>query len=58
MGQAGLREQVIEGLIENFQRVAARGGTRPTGVVEDVPGRLARDFADYAVEAAARGVWR
>jgi uncharacterized protein YbjT (DUF2867 family) len=58
MGQAGLPEQVIEGLIENFQRLAARGDTRPTGVVEDFVGRPARDFADYVAEAAARGAWR
>jgi uncharacterized protein YbjT (DUF2867 family) len=58
MGQAGLPEQVIQGLIENFQRLAARGDTRPTGVVEDVLGRQARDFADYVAEAAARGAWR
>jgi uncharacterized protein YbjT (DUF2867 family) len=58
MGEAGLSEQVIEGLIENFERLAARGDTRPTGVVEEVLGRPARDFADYAAEAAARGIWR
>jgi uncharacterized protein YbjT (DUF2867 family) len=58
MGQAGLPEQAMEGLIENFQRLAARGDTRPTGVVGDVLGRPARDFADYVAEAAARGVWR
>jgi uncharacterized protein YbjT (DUF2867 family) len=58
MRGAGLPEQVIEGLIENFQRLAARGDARPTGVVEEVLGRPARDFADYAAEAAARGIWR
>jgi uncharacterized protein YbjT (DUF2867 family) len=58
MRGAGLPEQVIEGLIENFQRLAARGDTRPSGVVEGVLGRPARDFADYAAEAAARGIWR
>jgi hypothetical protein len=58
MGRAGLPEEVIEGLIENFQRLAARGDTRPTGVVEAVLGRPARDFADYVAEAATRGVWR
>jgi len=58
MGQAGLPEQVIEGLIENFQRLAARGDTRPTGVVEEVLGRPARGYADYVAEAAARRAWR
>jgi uncharacterized protein YbjT (DUF2867 family) len=57
MREAGLPEDMTRGLIENFQRAAAQGDTRPTGVVEEVLGRPARDFADYAAEAAARGIW-
>lgn len=41
-----------------FGAVAALGDTQPTGVVESVLGRPARDFADYAGDAAARGAWR
>jgi uncharacterized protein YbjT (DUF2867 family) len=58
MREAGLPEDMTRGLIENFQRAAAEGDTRPTGVVEEVLGRPAREFADYAAEAAARGIWR
>jgi hypothetical protein len=43
---------VIQGLIENFQRLAAQGDTRPTGGRRGVLGRPARVFTDYVAEAA------
>jgi uncharacterized protein YbjT (DUF2867 family) len=53
----GLPGEVVEMLAGNYARLAARGDTEPTGVVEKILGRPGRDFADYASEAAARGVW-
>lgn len=57
MRAAGLPDEVVEPLVERFGRLAARGDTAPTGVVEAVVGRPARPFADYVADAAARGVW-
>ncbi|WP_324652031.1 NAD(P)H-binding protein [Georgenia sp. H159] len=57
MTAAGLPAEVVEELIEGFTRLAARGDTEPTGTVERVLGRPGRHLRDYAVEAAARGVW-
>ncbi|GIE77068.1 NmrA family transcriptional regulator [Actinoplanes philippinensis] len=54
----GLPDEVIETLIADFGRLAARGDTRPTGAVERILNRPGRDFTDYVAEAAARGVWR
>ncbi|MEV0897124.1 NAD(P)H-binding protein [Actinoplanes sp. NPDC049802] len=54
---AGLPGEVIDGLIGDFTALEERGDTAPTGVVEKVLGRPGRDFADYAADAAARGVW-
>ena len=53
----GLPGEVVEMLAGNYARLAARGDTEPTGVVEKILGRPGRDFADYASAAAARGVW-
>jgi uncharacterized protein YbjT (DUF2867 family) len=53
----GLPDEVVEGLIAGFAALAARGDTRPTGVVEAVLGRPARSLRAYAENAAARGVW-
>ncbi|MGY0232247.1 NmrA family NAD(P)-binding protein [Longispora urticae] len=57
MRAAGTPDAAIDTRIGNFAAAAAQGDTRPTGVVEEILGRPARDFADYAREAAARGVW-
>ena len=53
----GLPAEVVDMLAGNYARLAARGDTAPTGVVERVLGRPGRDLADYAADAAARGVW-
>ncbi len=57
MAAAGLPVEAVEDLGLGFAALAARGDTVPTGVVEEVLGRPARPFADYATDAAARGVW-
>jgi len=57
MGAAGLPPEVVEELVTRFGAVAAAGDTTPTGTVERVLGRPARSLAQYAQEAAARGVW-
>lgn len=57
MTEAGLPAQVLEHLMHGFTALQTRGDTAPTGVVEDVLGRGARPFADYATDAAARGAW-
>lgn len=57
MAQAGLPEEVVDGLIEGFAALAGRGDTEPTGDVEAVLGRPARSFEAYVSDAAARGVW-
>jgi uncharacterized protein YbjT (DUF2867 family) len=53
----GLPDEVVEALTGSFVRLGERGDTVPTGVVEKVLGRPGRDFAAYADDAAARGVW-
>ncbi|WP_433788431.1 SDR family oxidoreductase [Actinoplanes sp. CA-252034] len=53
----GLPDEVIEALISGFGRLAARGDTKPTGVVEQILKRPGRDFTDYVADAAARDVW-
>ncbi len=57
MTAAGLPAEVVEGMISSFGQLVARGDTAPSGVVESVLGRPARSLADYAGEAARRGVW-
>ncbi|SDT00364.1 SDR family oxidoreductase [Actinoplanes derwentensis] len=54
----GMPDEVIEALVTGYSALAARGDTEPTGVVERILGRPGRDFADYAADAAARGVWK
>jgi uncharacterized protein YbjT (DUF2867 family) len=54
----GLPDEVIDELAGGFIRLGERGDTVPTGVVEKVLGRPGRDFAAYASDAAARGVWK
>lgn len=54
----GAPDEVIDALIAKFTAVADQGDTEPTGVVEEVLHRPAKDFRAYAREAAARGVWR
>ncbi|BEL04715.1 NAD(P)H-binding protein [Actinoplanes sichuanensis] len=57
MRSDGLPDEIVESLIEGYTRLRARGDTEPTGTVEAILGRPGRDFADYAAEATARGVW-
>lgn len=57
MAAVGLPSEVVEELIEGFTRLAARGDTQPTGVVERVLGRPGRHLREYAADAAARGAW-
>jgi len=47
----------IELLSERFARVLDGRNEQVTGDVERVLGRPARDFADYARNTAATGVW-
>ncbi|HWS33886.1 MAG TPA: NAD(P)H-binding protein, partial [Actinoplanes sp.] len=53
----GVPDEVIETLLAGYAALRALGDTEPTGVVERILGRPGRDFADYAADAAARGVW-
>lgn len=57
MTEAGLPPEVLDDLVDGFAALEARGDTAPTGTVEDVLGRPARSFAEYATDAASRGVW-
>ncbi|GAA0473259.1 NmrA family transcriptional regulator [Actinoplanes capillaceus] len=57
MRAGGLPDEMIDALVAGFTTLEERGDTEPTGVVEKVLGRPGRDFAGYASEAAARGVW-
>jgi uncharacterized protein YbjT (DUF2867 family) len=57
MMDAGLPREVLDDLVDAFAALEARGDTAPTGTVEDVLGRPARSFAEYAADAATRGVW-
>lgn len=57
MAADGVPGEVIDALVAGFAALEARGDTAPTGVVERLLGRPGRDFADYAADAAARGVW-
>jgi uncharacterized protein YbjT (DUF2867 family) len=60
-GEAALRAGVpageVEPLTDLFVRVLDGRNAAVTGDVGRVLGRPARDFADYAAEAAASGVW-
>lgn len=47
----------IEPLSELFTRVLDGHNARLTDDIERVLGRRPRDFADYAHDAAATGVW-
>ncbi|MFS1303214.1 SDR family oxidoreductase [Streptosporangium longisporum] len=58
LGAEGVPEEVIDTMIENFASLAAQGDTEPTGVVEEILGRPGKDFAAYAREAVAAGVWK
>jgi uncharacterized protein YbjT (DUF2867 family) len=55
---AGVPAEEVEPLTELFTRVLDGRNAAATGDVEQVLGRPARDFADYAAAAAATGVWR
>ncbi|GAA1654103.1 serine hydrolase [Actinoplanes couchii] len=50
-------DEVIEALVSGYTTLRGLGDTVPTGEVERILGRPGRDFADYAADAAARGVW-
>lgn len=53
----GVPGEVIDALVAGYTELGSRGDTEPTGMVERILGRPGRDLADYATEAAARGVW-
>jgi uncharacterized protein YbjT (DUF2867 family) len=55
---AGVPAEEVEPLTELFTRVLDGRNAAATGDVQQVLGRPARDFADYAATAAASGVWR
>lgn len=54
---AGVPADQVAGLTELFVRVLDGRNAHVSGDIERVLGRPARDFADYATEAAASGVW-
>jgi uncharacterized protein YbjT (DUF2867 family) len=58
MRRVGVPEEVTTLLIELFTVVLDGRNSRVMHGVEEVLGRRARDFADYARETAATGVWR
>jgi uncharacterized protein YbjT (DUF2867 family) len=55
--RAGVPAEEVEPLTDLFVRVLDGRNAAVTGDVGRVLGRPARDFADYAAEAAASGVW-
>ncbi len=55
--RAGVPAEEVEPLTDLFVRVLDGRNAAVTGDVARVLGRPARDFADYAAEAAASGVW-
>lgn len=55
--EQGVPEEEIEGLTDLFTRVLDGRNESLTGDVEKVLGRPARDFSDYAAQAAATGIW-
>jgi uncharacterized protein YbjT (DUF2867 family) len=55
--QAGVPAEEIEPLTELFSRVLDGHNAHLSDGVQQVLGRPARDFADYARETAATGVW-
>jgi uncharacterized protein YbjT (DUF2867 family) len=57
MRAGGLPDELVEAMLANYAALTARGDTAPTGAVEAVLGRPGKDFADYARETAAEGVW-
>jgi uncharacterized protein YbjT (DUF2867 family) len=54
----GVPGDAIETRIRNLSAAAAKGDTTPSGVVEAVLQRPAKDFSAYVHDAAERGVWR
>jgi len=55
--EQGVPEEEIEGLTDLFTRILDGRNSSLTGDVEQVLGRPARDFSEYAANAAATGVW-
>ncbi len=55
--EQGVPEEEIEGLTDLFTRILDGRNASLTDDVEQVLGRPARDFSDYAAKAAATGVW-
>jgi uncharacterized protein YbjT (DUF2867 family) len=58
LGQQGVPADIVSLLTYLFTTVLDGRNARPAGGVRDALGRAPRDFAAYARQAAASGVWR
>ncbi|MCV2491366.1 NmrA family transcriptional regulator [Geodermatophilus sp. YIM 151500] len=58
MTGSGLDAAQVRREIEAFAALRALGDDVPTRTVEQLTGRAATSFADYAADAAVRGAWR